>query len=156
MARAGIIVIVLCLLIALAALVAEVAGGVGARSTFTTLRPPAGPPFLNGLHQIWADDASQPDPVQANRWGEYACQRKDGQEQKSHSVAELAPGRFTEHPMGGPHGKPYYTFYAPQGDNIWTPGTAGRCELAYPGPNSARCRIARTRGGSGSVRATTA
>ena len=37
--------------------------------------------------------------------------------------------------MGGPLGKPYYTFYAPQGDNIWTPGTAGRCELAYPGPN---------------------
>ena len=139
MARAGIIVIVLCLLIALAALVAQVAGSVGARSTFTALRPPARPPFLNGLHQIWADDASQPDPVQANRWGEYACQRKDGQEEKSHSVRARTR---TFH--GAPHGstarQTLLRLLRAPGRNIWTPGTAGRCELAYPGPNSARRR----------------
>ena len=93
----------------------------------------SGPPFLNGLHQIWADDASRPDPVQANRWGEYSCGRADGQQQKSFNVHDLYPGEFTQFPSGGPNNAPYYRFHAGQGRNIWTGGTVGRCELGYPG-----------------------
>ena len=93
----------------------------------------SGPPFLNGLHQIWADDASQPDPVQANRWGEYSCGRADGQQQKSFNVHDLYPGEFTQFPSGGPNNAPYYRFHAGQGRTTWTGGTVGRCELGYPG-----------------------
>ena len=45
---------------------------------------------------------------------------------------DLQPGRFSQFSSGGPGNKPYYRFYAPQGDNVWTPESAGRCELSYP------------------------
>lgn len=90
------------------------------------------PPFLQGLTKAWGDDASRSNPVESGRWDLYSCQRKDGQQSSSTSVNDLQPGRFSQFSSGGPGNKPYYHFYAPQGDNIWTPGSAGRCELSYP------------------------
>lgn len=102
------------------------------RSTFTT-RAAIATRSVSGLHEIWSDDASNPDPVAAGRWDEIVCQRQNGvQEGTYDTVSKLAPGRFTQVASGGPDGRAYYHWYAPRGDNIWTPGTAGRCELAYP------------------------
>src|SRR3954453_795007 len=93
---------------------------------------PANAPFLKGLTRRWSDDASVANPVESDRWDLYSCQRKDGQQSSSTFANELVPGRFSRVSSGGPGNKPYYHFYAPQGDNIWTPGSAGRCELSYP------------------------
>ena len=71
-------------------------------------------------------------PVESGRWDLYSCGRKDGQQSSSTSVNDLVPGRFSQFSSGGPGNKPYYRFYAPPGDNQWTPGSAGRCELSYP------------------------
>src|SRR5882757_8210792 len=89
-------------------------------------------PFLHGLTKAWGDDASRSNPVESGRWDLYSCQRRDGQQSSSTSASELVPGRFSQFSSGGPNNKRYYHFYAPQGDNIWTPGSAGRCELGYP------------------------
>src|SRR5882757_6891879 len=89
-------------------------------------------PFLHGLTKAWGDDASRSNPVESGRWDLYSCQRRDGQQSSSTSASELVPGRFSQFSSGGPGNKPYYHFYAPQGDNVWTPGSAGRCELSYP------------------------
>jgi Polysaccharide lyase/Divergent InlB B-repeat domain len=93
---------------------------------------PSSPPFLQGLTKRWSDDASRSNPVESGRWDLYSCQRKDGQQSSSTSVNDLQPGRFSQLSSGGPGNKPYYRFNAPQGDNVWTPGSAGRCELSYP------------------------
>ena len=90
------------------------------------------PPFLKGLTERWSDGASRSNPVESGRWAAYSCQRKDGQQSSSTSVNELQPGRFSQVSSGGPGNKPYYRFSAPQGDNVWTPGSSGRCELSYP------------------------
>lgn len=98
--------------------------------------PPTGTPaFLTGLSKQFSDDCSVPDPVASIKWCLYSAQRKDGVEsstQYPHNATELAPGRFQQLMSGGPNNKPYYRFYAPQGDNMWTPGTSGRSELGYP------------------------
>jgi Polysaccharide lyase/Divergent InlB B-repeat domain len=93
---------------------------------------PSNPAFLQGLTKAWGDDASRSNPVESGRWDFYSCGRKDGQESASTSVDELKAGRFQQFSSGGPNNKPYYHLYAPPGDNIWTPGSAGRCELGYP------------------------
>ena len=89
-------------------------------------------PFLNGLTKRWSDDASQSNPVESGRWDFYSCGRKDGQQSVSTVVSDLVNGRFSLFPSSGPGSKPYYHFYAPSGDNQWTSGSAGRCELSYP------------------------
>jgi hypothetical protein len=89
-------------------------------------------PFLKGLTERWSDDASRSNPVESGRWDLYSCQRKDGQQSSSTGVSDLQSGRFSQLSSGGPGNKPYYHFTAPQGDNVWTPGSAGRCELSYP------------------------
>jgi hypothetical protein len=100
-------------------------------STVTTLPPPTTPPpFLDGLTKLWFDDASSQTPVEQGKYSGYAMQRKDGAQVTSTCFCDIVPSRFVRHPTGGPHGMPYYTFYAPQGDNIWTPGTRGRSELS--------------------------
>ena len=99
-------------------------------STVTTLPPPTTPPFLDGLTKLWFDDASSQTPVEQGKYSGYAMQRKDGAQVTSTCFCDIVPSRFVQHPTGGPHGMPYYTFYAPQGDNIWTPGTRGRSELS--------------------------
>jgi hypothetical protein len=105
--------------------------------SFDTLAP-SGPPFLNGLTRVWSDDASAWPPVEAGKWDYYACQRQDGQQAGSRLYSQIQPSRLQQIGSGGPDGSAYEHFYAPQGDNIWTPGTAGRCELSYPqGDNSA-------------------
>ena len=100
-------------------------------ASFSTNNP-SNPPFLQGLTKRWSDDASRSNPVESGRWAAYSCQRKDGQQSSSTSVNELQPGRFSQVSSGGPGNKPYYRFSAPQGDNVWTPGSSGRCELSYP------------------------
>jgi Polysaccharide lyase len=89
-------------------------------------------PFLQGLTERWSDDASVANPVESGRWDLYSCQRKDGLQSSSTIASELVSNRFSTFSSGGPGNKPYYHFYAPQGDNVWTPGSAGRCELSYP------------------------
>jgi hypothetical protein len=91
-----------------------------------------GPPFLQGLTRRWSDDSSVANPVESGRWDLYSCGRKDGEQSASTSVNDLVPGRFSQFSSGGPGNKPYYRFYAPPGDNQWTSGSAGRCELSYP------------------------
>lgn len=86
------------------------------------------PSFLTGLSKLWADDCSNADPF--TKWPLADMQRKDGSEQDSTSLSQIVPGRFRQFSSGGPEGKPYYRFTAPQGDNIWTPGTDGRSELS--------------------------
>ena len=93
---------------------------------------PGSPPFLKGLTRRWSDDASRSNPVESGRWDLYSCGRKDGQQATSTLVSDLVPGRFSPSSSGGPGNKPYYHFYAPSGDNQWTSGSAGRCELSYP------------------------
>jgi Polysaccharide lyase len=93
---------------------------------------PANPPFLKGLTRRWSDDASQSNPVESGRWDFYSCGRKDGLQSISTFVSDLLTGRFSRSSSGGPGNKSYYHFYAPSGDNQWTSGSAGRCELSYP------------------------
>jgi Polysaccharide lyase len=92
----------------------------------------AGAPFLKGLTRRWSDDASQSNPVESGRWDLYSCGRNDGRQTTSTFLSDLVPGRFSRSSSGGPGNKPYYRFYAPSGDNQWTSGSAGRCELSYP------------------------
>jgi hypothetical protein len=95
--------------------------------------PPNTPSFLQGLSKLWADDCSNPDPF--TKWPLADMQRKDGSEQDSTSLSQIVPGRFQQFTSGGPGNGPYYRFTAPQGDNIWTPGTDGRSELSLRGSN---------------------
>lgn len=101
--------------------------------THSAPAPPPSPSFLNGLNTIWSDDCSSPTPVESKRWGLYSMQRKDGVQVASTVVTDIAAGRFVQHASGGPNNKPYYEFYAPQGDTIWSDGGRGRSELSYAG-----------------------
>ena len=91
------------------------------------------PSFLTGLTKLWGDDCSNPDPIPA--WGEVTMQRKDGQEYSSNRMSDIVTGRFQQFASGGPENRPYYRFSAPQGDNVWTPGTDGRSEVSLRGGN---------------------
>src|SRR3954447_6860904 len=93
---------------------------------------PAAPPFLNGLTRRRSDDASVANPVESGRWDLYSCGRNDGRQLTSTLLSDLVSGRFSRSSSCGPGNKPYYHFYAPSGDNKWTSGSAGRCELSYP------------------------
>lgn len=94
--------------------------------------PPDKPPFLENRKLVWADDASKPDPVGAERWSIYAMEARDHGQHSSQELADVQPGRFVQIPDGGPDGGPRYQFTAPNGDNIWTPGDSGRSEMSYP------------------------
>lgn len=93
--------------------------------------PPAKPPFLKDTIVQWSDPCSSGTPVEDGRWSLYPMGRKDGQQASSTKISEIKPGRFTQIP-NGPGGKPAYRFATATGDNIWTPGNAGRSELSYP------------------------